>query len=203
MSYSTFSYSEVKNSFNLTAIEDSRVIPDKVLDLEPSSWLLETLASNVPLAIAIGTEKAKSELIIMPVLVELRKRLKNTISIFSGTEFNVDPNLGLTGICDFLISSSSEQIAVEAPILVLVEAKKADLNIGMGQVVAEMLAAQLFNQQQDMVRGKIYGCITSGTQWRFLSLEGHQLCIELQDYSLHPLPSLLGKLLWILTKNNK
>jgi hypothetical protein len=56
------------------------------------------------MAIAVGTEKARSELLISPVLVEVREILNRTISIFSGTDFTVDDTVGLNGICDFLIS---------------------------------------------------------------------------------------------------
>ena len=155
---------------------------------------------NLSLAIAIGTEKARSELIIMPVLVELRRKLKQQIALFSGTEFNVDNTRGLNGICDYIISQSPEQLAVEAPILMMVEAKKADLNTGMGQVIAEMVAAREFNERENKTNEQVFGCITSGTQWRFLSLEQNILKVELEDISIAPVERILGILLWICTE---
>ncbi|WP_321161611.1 hypothetical protein [Lyngbya sp. CCAP 1446/10] len=57
---------------------------------------------NLPLALEINSDKARSELIIAPILVEIKKRLPERMSLFSGREFNVDPARGLSGYCDFL-----------------------------------------------------------------------------------------------------
>ena len=86
--------------------------------MAPSEHLTTTLSRNVPLAVAIGTEKAKSEMIVTNVLVELREYFTRRISLFSGIDFNVDVENGLTGVCDFLISHSSTQfyqISVSKP----------------------------------------------------------------------------------------
>jgi hypothetical protein len=40
-----------------------------------------------------------------------------------------------------------------------VEAKKEDLNIGLGQCIAKMIAAQIFNEQDNQNIKKIYGVI--------------------------------------------
>ena len=72
------------------------------------------LKRKVPLAISIGTEKARSELIVADVLVELREQFNHGISLFSGIDFNVDVESGLTGVCDFLISLSPGQLFLEA-----------------------------------------------------------------------------------------
>ena len=55
---------------------------------------------------------------------------------FSGIEFNVDAENGLTGVCDFLVSLSPARFVLEAPVIILVEAKKDDLTVGLGQCVA-------------------------------------------------------------------
>lgn len=81
------------------------------------------LAEYVPLARAINTEKARSELMIANILVEARKRLNHQISLFSGIEFNVDKASDLNGFCDFMISASPEQLMLNAPVITIVEAK--------------------------------------------------------------------------------
>jgi hypothetical protein len=68
------------------------------------------LMDSLPVAIATGSEKARSELIISPVLMEVRKILQQRISFFSGEELNVDESVGLNGTCDFLLSRSRELI---------------------------------------------------------------------------------------------
>jgi hypothetical protein len=119
------------------------------------------------------------------------------ISVFSGEEFNVDVDRGLNGICDFLIGQSAEQLVLEAPVIVLVEAKKADLKLGLGQCMAEMIAAQQFNQQQGRSISVVFGVITSGTQWRFMQLEGNVITLDLEDYSLQPIEQILAILVWM------
>lgn len=106
------------------------------------------LSYSLPVATARGSEKARSELIISPVLLEVRQILNQRISFFSGEDFSVDESLGLTGTCDFLLSRSTELIEIEAPVFILVEAKRADLKTGLGHCAAEMIAAQTFNQRK-------------------------------------------------------
>ncbi|MEB3177555.1 MAG: hypothetical protein VKL59_00715 [Nostocaceae cyanobacterium] len=197
MPYSEFSIRKVKQTFGLTTVEGSRFLPE-IAPIKPSATLTDFLAESLPLAIATGTEKARSELIISPVLVEVRKIQQRKISLFSGTDFTVEPNSGLSGVCDFLISRSPEQLEIEAPVLVIVEAKKADLNAGIGQCIAEMVAAQKFNEINNQSISTIYGSVSSGTTWRFLQLEGRTVMIDLTDYPLPPVEQILGILVWMV-----
>ncbi|MFP4578345.1 MAG: hypothetical protein ACLFT9_22455, partial [Coleofasciculus sp.] len=109
-----------------------------------------------------------------------------------------DANVGLNGVCDFIISRSSEQLTVEAPTIVIVEAKKSDLKSGLGQCIAEMVAAQRFNQEKEQAITAVYGSVSSGTQWRFLKLEQQRVTIDLTDYSLPPLEQILSFLVWMV-----
>ncbi len=196
MSYSDFTVGKVKQTFGIQTIEGKPFFPT-IVPIEPTSTLLEVLEETLPLAVALPSEKAKSELLISPILVEVRKHLKRQISLFSGQEFTVDASVGLSGICDFLISRSIEQLEIESPVIVLVEAKKADINSGMGQCMAEMVAAQKFNQNAGEQPSPIYGCVTSGLLWRFLKLETNQMTVDMKDYSLEPVADLIGKLVWM------
>jgi hypothetical protein len=196
MSYSDFTVGKVKQAFGLQTIEGLSFFP-AIEPVQPSSTLVEVLAETLPLAVALPSEKAKSELLISPVLVEVRRQLKRQVSLFSGQDFTVDAAVGLSGICDFLISRSVEQFEIESPVVVLVEAKKADINSGMGQCMAEMVAAQRFNDAAGESPQPVYGCISSGLLWRFLKLETNQLTVDMRDYSLEPIANLLAKLIWI------
>lgn len=198
MSYSEFTLKKVKQAFGLNTIEGIRFIPE-IRPLTPSVTLTSFLEESLPLAIATGSEKARSELIISPVLLEVRKILNRQISLFSGAEFTVDPDLGLNGICDFLLSRSPEQLDIEAPAVVIIEAKKADLNLGIGQCIAEMVAAHKFNQANLQPINTIYGSITNGTAWRFLQLKEQTVTIELIDYPLPPVDLILGILVWMVS----
>ncbi len=168
--------------------------------VKPTPLLLQTLSENVPWAIAVGSEKARSEGIVNPVLLEVKRQLKGQISVFSGEEFNVDVDRGLNGYVDFLIGQTASQLYLEAPVVVLVEAKKEDLKSGLGQCVAEMVAAQQFNREHNTAVKTIYGTVTSGTVWLFLKLEEQVVTIDLTDYSIDPIEQLLGFLVWMAGK---
>jgi hypothetical protein len=200
MAYSNFTVGQIKENFGITIVEGKRFLPHNLPITPPSQRLLGIL-EDLPWAIAVGTEKARSEVIITPLLLEVRRVLNQTISVFSGEEFNVDAEIGLNGVCDFLISQSAEQLVLEAPAIILVEAKKADLKLGLGQCMAEMIAAQRFNQSKGRSTSTIFGVITSGTQWRFMQLDGSQIILDLQDYSLQPIEELLAILVWMATRS--
>lgn len=171
MSYSEFTtITKVEEAFGLTTVEGRRFVPEIEL-IKPTTQLVEYLEEVLPIAIATGSEKARSELIITPILLEVWRILERQIGIFSGEDFDVDSSVGLNGRCDFLLSRSPKLIEIDAPAVVIVEAKKADLKTGIGQCVAEMVAAQRFNKAKNKSVKTIYGSVTSGTQWRFMKLD--------------------------------
>jgi hypothetical protein len=198
MSYSEFtSIIKVKQAFGLTTVEGPRFLP-QISPINPSATLTDFLANSLPVAVATGSEKARSEMIITPVLLEVRKILQQNISLFSGEDFTVDYETGLDGICDYLISRSPEMLEIEAPAVAVVEAQKADLKTGIGQCVAEMVAMQKFNEAKGKPISVIYGCVSNGTQWRFLKLEEKIVSIDLNDYALPPVDEILGMLVWMV-----
>ena len=162
MAYSNFTLSKVKEDFQLSIIEGVKFLPATLSEIIPSQ-ILKGVLEDLPWAIAVDTEKARSEVIINTVLLEVRRIFEQRISVFSGEEFNVDASLGLNGVCGFLISGSKEQLSLEARAIVIVEAKKSDLKSGMGQCIAEMIAAQQFNSKRMHPIAKIFGTVTSGT----------------------------------------
>jgi len=197
MPYSKFTLSKAIDDFQLTLVEGERFLPE-IPPVNPTLLLQDTLKETLPWAIAVGSEKARSEGIINPVLLEVKRQLQGQVSVFSGEEFNVQPEAELTGYVDFLISRSPEQLFIRAPAVILVEAKKEDLKPALGQCLAEMVAAQRFNQQKQQPVSRIYGTVTSGTVWRFLQLEGQRVMIDLNDYPLPPVEQILGFLIWMV-----
>ena len=191
MAYSNFTLETVRKMFQLET-DEAADISSSIEPVAPSEYLRTTLSRKVPLALAIGTEKASSELIIADILVELREKFERRISFFSGIDFSVDAESGLTGVCDFLISLSPTQFHLEAPIIVLVEAKRDNPVLGFGQCVAEMLAAQRFNAERGNDLPCIYGAATTGTMWQFLKLEAQRLHIDSAVYSIGQCEKILG-----------
>ncbi|MDF5731667.1 MAG: hypothetical protein PUP92_27585 [Rhizonema sp. PD38] len=191
MSYSEFSLAKAKKEFNLTTLE-KRDIFANFPELTASKLLTETLDYNLAIALGSNSEKARSELIIAPILVDLRRQLKEQISLFSGVDFTVDETKGLNGTCDFIITKSPEILMVTAPVITIVEAKKENINGGLGQCAASMVAAQMFNDQTITEIKTIYGAVTTGSIWQFLKLEGQTLSIDLSEYYLKDVNKILG-----------
>ncbi len=191
MAYSNFTLETVKKEFQLELVELAGIFAE-IEPVVPSTLLTTMLVKKVPLATTINTEKARSELIVADVLFELWERFNMRISLFSGIDFNVDAEKGLTGMCDFLVSLSPMQSFLEAPIIVLVEAKKDDPAPGLGQCVAEMLAAQRFNAEKGNNIPRVYGVTTTGTEWKFLKLEENRLQIDMSIYSIAQCDKILG-----------
>jgi hypothetical protein len=187
MAYSDFTIKQVQLEFGLNIIEQLGFF-SKIQSLPLSDYFMETLEENVPLAIAINTEKAKSELIISNVLIEIRKKFERKISFFSGVEFNVNKDKGLNGYCDFIMSLSPEQLFIKSPVIALVEAKNENIMSGLGQCIAEMIAAKLFNEKEGNNMTTIYGAVTSGIFWKFVKLLNNSVYIDLKDYSIEDHP---------------
>jgi len=191
MAYSNFSLTDAMKQLGLT-LKDKNDLFSHIPEVAYSEYLDFTLKYNLRIASEINTEKARSEMIITPILLELRRMLDDKISLFSGKEFNVDIEKGLNGACDFLISLSESQIVIMAPVIAIVEAKKEDLIGGLGPCAAEMYAAQLFNEKEGNQVAVIYGVVTSGTVWRFLKLEGNALDIDVVEYYIKDAGKILG-----------
>lgn len=197
MAYSDFTLPELTKRFNLV-IDEQQDLFAGLPELPPSAFLQATLAENAPLALAIQTEKARSELIIAPILVEVRKLADRRISLFSGVDFSVDPVDGLVGVCDYLFSQSPEQFFIRAPVLVVIEAKNENIKQRIAQCGATLLAAQRFNEREG-IGITVYGAVTTGNIWRFLQLSGTMLSIDRPEYYIDNLGVILAILLHMTT----
>jgi hypothetical protein len=91
-----------------------------------------------------------------------------------------------------LISKSPEQLFLKAPLIAVAEAKNENLREGTGQCVAEMVAARIFNEREGTAVDTLYGVVTTGTNWKFLSLTGQTLAIDLNEYSIAQPEKILG-----------
>lgn len=194
MSYSDFTSIDKLAPLGITRLNsvDSLI---QAPAIAPSVFLQEALHRFAPIASAINTEKARSEYLIAPILSEV-VILHPEISLFSGTNFNVNPELGLTGYCDFILTANPDRLSIKSPIVVVIEAKNENVNGGIAQCVATMYAAHLLNQADPNLRSRsIYGCVTTGQVWRFLALQPDgTVQIDLNDRYLTPIDQLLGVL---------
>jgi hypothetical protein len=199
MAYNNFSLQDSIGQFDLNLIE--LAFCESLPPASPKPEFLDIFGQYLPLAQKAKSEKAKSELLISPILVELLRLADKQIQLFSGEEFNVDKERGLNGFCDFLLSRSAISSIIQAPVVMVVEAKKGELDVGLGQCTAEMVAAQIFNINEEKPISVVYGCVTSGKLWQFLKLENKDLTIDLTEYPVTPVERILGILKWMVGNN--
>ena len=194
MAYSDFDLRTAQERLGLTFREQVDLF-DATPEAEVRPPLREFLDEWSPLALAMNTEKAKSEMIIAPILMEVVRLTDHRLNIFSGITFDVDKDRGLSGVCDFLLTKSRELFFVSHPIIAVVEAKREDIPLGLGQCVAAMVGARTFNERNGVPAQPVYGAATTGSIWRFVTLENEFVSIDRQEYHLHQLGKILGILL--------
>ena len=186
--YSSFTFTGVKKQFGLKSVKG--VIFDNLEPIEPSSWLVDSLARTSGMAIV--SEKSRSEWIVSPIMVEVKYRNKDKMNILSGENMSVSKDVSLTGECDFIFVKDPYAFTVESLIFCLVEAERHDLIGGLGQCAAQMVGARMLNEQEGVNYPVIYGCVTTGSDWQFLKLENQLITIENNLKYINELPYLLG-----------
>ncbi len=191
MAYSDFNLKKVRSELNLKLVERNSVF-SHIRPVEISNYLKDTLKRNVPLALAINTEKARSELIIINILLEIKDKFPDKISLFSGIDFNVDKEKGLTGFCDFIISNSPEQLFLDSPVITIAEAKNENIIAGLGQCIAEMYASEIYNKNEGHHPSSVYGAVTTGDEWKFLKLTEDTAYIDTDHYYINDIEKIVG-----------
>ena len=199
MAYSNFTSSELKKKFGVK-FTSANLFPD-VMPVEPSAWLKETL--KIGRAMGIANEKSRSERLVSPVLLELATINKYIFSIHSGVDLNIDEKAGLNGECDFIFSYNRIQDFLNTPVFCITEAKKQDIEQGTIQCAAQLIAARRFNENEEEDIPVLYGCSTTGLEWRFLKFENNQFTLDETWYLVSELPQLLGVLQEIVNLTKK
>lgn len=194
MPFSDFTLSKLRREFNIQH-QLIKLFPANLKAVPPSERL--TLDIEEGLTYPHTTEKAKSELLVVPILRELRRNKPN-FSLFSGYAFDIDKESSLNGICDFILSARTDIIELEAPVFCIVEAKRDVLEDGLGQCAAAMLAARMFNQRDGNPIEVIYGAVTNAYEWVFLKLDKDLVLIGQERFFLNEMDELLGVLEHIL-----
>lgn len=188
MPYTNFTLNDIKKNFGVSSRISKLFI--NILPQEPSATLLDAIETSH--LFSLLSEKEKSEALIFPVMVELKKKNRDKISIFSGRRLDVDSISGLAGECDFIISNKPDLFEVDSPIIALIEAKKDDFTQGVSQCVAQMIGSRMFNEQRGASTPIIYGCVTNAREWQFLRLQDDIVTIDSDIYYLNKISEVLG-----------
>lgn len=136
-----------------------------------------------------SSEQAKTLLIdaLLAEVVPLHPRLK----VWKAAALNTDT---LKGVADYLMAP--HRAYLETPLLCVAEAKKDDFEQGAAQCIAEMVACQWNNQQENHAID-VYGIVSNGQTWQFYKLTLAGEIYETGSYTTEFLPELLGVLDYI------
>jgi hypothetical protein len=188
MAYADFTLQGVETAFGIST--QVGLLFEDLAPLPVPTWLQELLARGLQLPLL--SEKARGELIVMPILLACRELSGNVISIYSGARLDADPRQGLIGECDYILARTPPLPELRAPLIIILEAKKNDIESGLGQCAAQMVGARLWNERQGQTISSVYGCITTGEVWQFLRLANSVLTIDSTRYYLDSVGRILA-----------
>jgi hypothetical protein len=180
MSYTDFSLDAVTNILEINV--ELTDLFDAVAAVPGPEWLRAAVARGTRQVLL--SEKARSEFIVAPVLLACQEISATPVSIYSGARLDVDAARGLIGECDFILAATQLLPALHAPFVVVVEAKRHDIENGIWQCIAQMVGAQIFNERTGRPLDTIYGCVTNGDVWQFVRLTGQAARIDRRRYYL-------------------
>lgn len=189
MTYSDFRIEQVTRLLGVTTAEAELFAGAP--PIPPPAWLLDLLDRRTQLATL--NEKARSEFIVVPILLATRELSPTPLAIFSGHCLDVDSLQGLAGECDFILAAAPPVLPLRSPLVTIVEAEQNDIEGGLGQCISQMVGAARFNQAAGD-RGPVFGCVTTGEVWQFLRLDDAAALIDRRRYFLDNLPGILAAL---------
>lgn len=190
MAFRDFKFPDVEQALHLHLRDDDLFLTTTPCPVR--EVIAEVVQEGVRLALANSTEKAKSEFIIAPVLLELRRIAGGKVALFSGVEWDVDAEQGLNGYCDFILTKGGSEHVLRAPFLAVVEAKNDLIRSGLGQCIAAMYAARLSNERTGERSGAVYGIVSTGAAWKFLRMDKDEVKLDRQEYFIDNLPKVMG-----------
>jgi hypothetical protein len=193
MAFSDFSLEMAVGRLGLTLSARADLFADvEALEIPP---IIQTVLERwAPQALEVNTEKARSELIISPILMEATNLTSGRLGVYSGVSLDVDRERGLFGRCDFLIGRKAGPFLLESPLLPVVEAKNEDIPRNPGQCVAEMVAVRVLNEREGNPTPVVHGAATTGSEWLFLRLDDDVVTFDSRDRTLDDVGKILAYL---------
>jgi hypothetical protein len=192
MSYNKYkSITDVLQEFPLTYTEKNFI---QSIPIETDPYFKNRLDFILAEGVVFNSEYAICESIIHPILVELWRKYADKLLLWSHQPLNYDENL--SGIPDYMVAqrSSRGKIILEQPYLIIVEAKKDNFEEGWGQCLAELVAAQKMNSNQN---SRLFGIVSNGKLWEFAVLQEMEFIKNIKYYVLEDLQALMEALNFI------
>ena len=196
MSYNKYkSITDVLQEFPLTYTEKNFI---QSIPIETDPYFKNRLDFILAEGVVFNSEYAICESIIHPILVELWRKYADKLLLWSHQPLNYDENL--SGIPDYMVAqrSSRGKIILEQPYLIIVEAKKDNFEEGWGQCLAELVAAQKMNSNQN---SRLFGIVSNGKLWEFAVLQQMEFIKNVKYYVLEDLQLLMEALNFIFSNS--
>jgi len=137
-------------------------------DVSVSPTLADTVNKNMRL-FDLSNEQARREAIVAPIVSE-------AASIGQGKIYTEQP------VATDELGGSVDYWVVGRTTLLIIEAKNDDIERGLGQLCAELIAAS----SQPDATDPLYGVITSGREWRFATIDttNREIIADQQVYTV-------------------
>lgn len=134
----------------------------------------------------LSNEASRREVLISPIILDLIHYTQSELRI----EYLLQVDNQLQGYLDYLLDKQQQ--------LLVIEAKKGDLDFGLTQLIAELIA--LDRWQPDSPQTQLIGAVTTGTIWQFCRLHRQPKLIE-QGLNSYRVPNDLDPLMRILVQS--
>ena len=188
MAFSDFkTIPDVQKKFGIRHIENDFIKIEE--GVSPSEQFLKELEFSRQYLPVLASEGARCEAVIYPILREVYKAYATNYVLWIKEPLVYDETL--SGTPDYFVSTRSElgMLIVGPPLIMLVEAKKNDFELGWGQCLAELVAAQKINEDPEHA---VYGIVSDGTLWQIGHLVGDTFTRNRTSFSVDDLPTLFG-----------
>jgi len=182
---------QVQIEFNIKLEDEDFVFANSVDPPELFRREFEFTLENLPV---FTSERARTEAVIFPILREVYKNYNDKFILWIQKSFAYDAKLN--GTPDYLIATRSPlgKTVLAKPLLGVVEAKKNDFEVGWAQCLAELVAIQKINADDET---PIFGIVTDGERWQFGKFEKNLLTRHASSFVIDDLPELFGALHFI------
>jgi len=179
-------------------IRREKFLPD--VSLELPELFLENLNFSLEMQSENENEFYLRESLLFPFLQQAWKRHKR-LKLWSQQTLTGDDQL--YGEPDYFVSAWRDEVIdkfINTPLLAIVEAKKQDFEAGWGQCLAEMIACQKINQDDNLT---VYGIVSTGMFWEFGKLEKNQFTKHPLSYSIADPQKVFGNLEFVFAQCEK
>jgi hypothetical protein len=180
-------------------IKQDRFLPDSSIEIP--EWFIDNMNFSLDTQAIDENEFFFRENFIFPFLQQTWKRHHQNLKLWSHQTFAYDDNL--CGEPDYFVSALRDEVIdklVNTPLLAVAEAKKQNFEEGWGQSLAEMIACQKINQDDQLT---VYGIVSTGIIWEFGKLEHNTFTKHPLSYSIAEPQKIFGNLDFIFAECEK